>query len=136
MFSWHSSKQFIEECKEYNVYSDVAPFKETAVVILDKTNKNRKHAKNVSWIKPGQYINACFIKSAFREVNPVDIPNEVAPYGLIIATQGPKKNTIDHFWSMVMQQNVTRIVTLCKNFGNSYNCDAAQYFPNDQDSVI
>ena len=61
-------------------------------------------------IKFGQYINACFFKSAFREVHPTGLAE---PFGLIVATQGPMANTVEHFWEMVIQQNVIRIVTLC-----------------------
>ena len=53
--------------------------------------------------KDGQYINACYIKSAFREIDPAPVPNVEAPYGLIIATQGPIYNTVEDFWLMVEQ---------------------------------
>ena len=48
------------------------------------------------------YINANFVHS---------------PLGLdrkIIAAQGPKSNSVDHFWRMVLEQNVTMIVSVCR----------------------
>jgi protein tyrosine phosphatase len=31
-----------------------------------------------------------------------------------IACQGPKANTVDSFWRMIVQENVTLIVSVCK----------------------
>ena len=106
IFSWHNSKEFLEECKECNIYSDVAPFYETAVVIKDASNKDLERDEQLSDIKFGQYINASYIKSFYKEQSTgvggqADQP-EVTPFGLIIATQGPKKNTVEHFWTMVL----------------------------------
>jgi protein tyrosine phosphatase len=68
------------------------------------------------------YINACYIKSSFKE--------QGTPNGLIIATQGPQPHTCESFWKMVLQNNVTKIVTLCKNIGDTYHDDACAYFPS------
>jgi len=38
LFDWHDSKDFITKCKDKNIYVDVAPFKETAVVIKNAEN--------------------------------------------------------------------------------------------------
>ena len=100
-----------------NIYCDVAPFKETAVVLKGGTPDN---------VDSSTYINACFIKSSFRE------PGN--PNGLIIATQGPQLNTIENFWKLVLENNVTKIVTLCQNIGNGYHDDAVQYFPPSNSS--
>ena len=39
IFDWHDSKEFITKCKDCNIYSDVAPFKETAVINTDAGNQ-------------------------------------------------------------------------------------------------
>jgi protein tyrosine phosphatase len=96
LFAWGNGKPIIKECKNLNIYSDVAPFKETAVV-LDGGSPEKVDASN--------YINACYIKSSFKERG--------NPFGLIIATQGPQPHTCESFWKMVIENNVTKIVTLC-----------------------
>jgi protein tyrosine phosphatase len=32
----------------------------------------------------------------------------------IIAAQGPKNNTVDDFWRMIFEQNVTLVVSVCR----------------------
>ena len=32
----------------------------------------------------------------------------------MIAAQGPKDNTVGHFWRMILEQNVTLIVSVCR----------------------
>ena len=86
----------IKECRNLNIYSDIAPYKETAVVL---------NGGSPDSINESNYINACYIKSSFKE------PGN--PFGLIIATQGPQPYTSESFWKMVIENNVTKIVTLC-----------------------
>ncbi len=48
------------------------------------------------------YVNANFVHS---------------PLGLdkkLIAAQGPKSNTVDHFWRMIIEHNVTMVVSVCR----------------------
>ena len=92
--------------------------------------------------KSATYINASYIKSAYNEKNP-NVGDTSDPFGLIIATQGPKKNSVEAFWKMVVQNNVTRIVTLCHQIGNLKQestdkggrpqdlPEAVQYFPTE-----
>ena len=107
----------IKECKDLNIYCDVAPYKETAVLLNGGTPSN---------VNKNNYINASYIKSTYRESG--------NPNGLIIATQGPQLHTTESFWKMVLENNVTKIVTLCKNIGDTYHDDACAYFPSYGDS--
>lgn len=43
----------------------------------------------------------------------------------MIATQGPMKNTVESFWRLVMQENVSLVITLAEKIGK----DCAVYFP-------
>ena len=46
----------------------------------------------------------------------------LVPY-YFIASQGPKDNTIDDFWTMCFEYNVTRILMLCTEFeGDKKKC--------------
>ena len=100
-----------------NIYTDVKPFKETAVTLGGATPDN---------VNESSYINACYIKSSLKEHG--------YPFGLMIATQGPQPHTIEHFWRLVLENNVTKIVTLCQNIGNGRHDDACQYFPDKGDA--
>ena len=55
-----------------------------------------------------QYINANKIKTAFNEEKP-----------LLIATQGPMYNTVNHFWRMVYQEKVGKIIAFVSSVGES-----------------
>ena len=87
--------------KNNNIYSDVAPFQETAVIIKDRhelakldhtvvpfnetaviIKDGRTRDEMLAKLEERNYINASYIKSAFKE-------NREDPFGLIIATQGP-----------------------------------------------
>ena len=109
LFDFGRSKPKIENFGHLNIYSDVQPFKETSVSMKENPG---------SPLTDETYINASYIKSAFRE-----------DQELIIATQGPQRYSMHTFWNMVMQSNVKRIVTLCHKIGNKGDCDAYQYFP-------
>jgi len=75
----------IEDFQDLDIYVDVHPFVETAVKLTQRPNKP----------KADTYINANYIKSAYNEY-----PNDLNK-SLIIATQGPKTNTVEAFWRMV-----------------------------------
>lgn len=47
------------------------------------------HLEKVDQISEESYINACYIKSPLKE-SPMDQAAD-EPYGLVIATQGPKE---------------------------------------------
>ena len=81
------------------------------------------------------YVNASYIKSVFQEDNPLS-HNPEEPFGLIIATQGPQKHSSEKFWKMVVQNNVTNIVTLCHNISDGHHGDACQYFPNEEVKTV
>ena len=70
-------KPMHDQFTEYDVYSDVHPFVDTAVWLGNKTKDN--------------YINANYIQSAYLEDD-----------ALMIAAQGPMANTAENFWRMVL----------------------------------
>lgn len=89
------------------------------------------------------YINATYI---WPDGNPDGKDKKKSPY---IATQAPLENTISHFWYMVWQQNVERIIMLMdsdekkhindKNYGLYIPENNLNVYPtkiNDQDLFI
>ena len=64
-----------------NIYTDVAPFAETAVV-LGFHDKTMSQQQKVEQCKEKNYINASFIKSSLME----HTNKENEPFGHIIAT--------------------------------------------------
>lgn len=52
------------------------------------------------------YINACYVDSPLGKDSK------------IIAMQGPLANTIEHVWRMILQENVTLVVSTCSLFEN------------------
>ena len=80
-------------------YADLLPFDETAVRLDPWSHKDTE--KDL-------FINASFIKTPFGE------SIEQEPYGHMIATRGPTKHTMEHFWKMIIQQDVKVIVSLCQ----------------------
>lgn len=53
------------------------------------------------------YINACYVNSPYP-------PEKGFGDKKIIASQGPLPQTVDHFWQMIIENNVTMIVSTCK----------------------
>ena len=124
LFPWGNYKKTISY-PSLNIYSDVAPYQETAVFINFPENMSREQMTQNC--KKENYINASHIKSAHQEHR-----DGQTPFGLIIATQGPQHHTLSAFWQMIVQYNITKIVTLCHNISNDDNeADAVQYFPNE-----
>ena len=90
---------FLEEHREkmnsdpavevFNRYTDILPFEDTRVVLKSGTSP---------------YINANYISSPFTGGDDRKI----------IAAQGPMSNTVEHFWQLVVQEEVTLIVSVCK----------------------
>ena len=76
---------------DYNRYSDILTYKDNRVILKPKSFPNNDT----------DYINASFVDSPF------------GPDERIIAAQGPLKGTIRHFWRMIIQEDVTLIITLC-----------------------
>lgn len=90
-----------------NRYSDILPYRDTAVVLAD-----------------GSYINASFVARR---------PTE--PLGKVIATQGPLPNTRERFWDMIWEQRVTAIIMISAlNEAGKAKCD--QYFPSSSRLVV
>ena len=65
----------------------------------------------------------------FDYINASHIPGVYVPHRFI-ATQGPKENTIEDFWQMVIEQDVNEIVMVTKlNEGGKLKC--GRYFTTD-----
>ncbi|XP_076811797.1 uncharacterized protein LOC143458809 [Clavelina lepadiformis] len=89
--------------KEKNRYTNVIPYDHSRVV-LPKANGT-----------DNDYINASFIDGYKHK-------------GKFIAAQGPKECTVDDFWRMIWDQNVTTIIMVTKlNEGKESKC--ALYWP-------
>ena len=95
-------KYTIPSMKLPDVKAGLTNFGETGVIV-DKFN----NANDVGM------ANANFVKTIFHE-EILNLPrrNKV-PFGLIIASKGPQQNTLDEFWNVVLQNNVTKIISLC-----------------------
>ena len=115
-------------------YADLMPFNETAVEIEPWTSYEKDR---------DQFINASFIKSSYGEERHddtvADEDDDPEPFGLMIASTGPNKHTIEQFWKMCIQQDVGKIVSLCEKMGdecgnNPYK-EACQYFPTGDKEV-
>ena len=76
------------------------------------------------------YINACYIDVSILKI----VILVQSPFGedqKIIAAQGPLDNTIRHFWRMVVQENVTMIVSTCNLVeGKIQKCE--MFWPDKQ----
>jgi len=75
-----------------NRYSDILTYEDTRVKLPTRPGRP----------KTDSYINASYVNS------PLGADRK------FIACQGPKSNTVEHFWRMVVQERVTLIVCVCK----------------------
>ena len=112
-------------CNNLNTYPDKGPFQETSVILDCEANKGLKRAEKIYNLHGDpdkyvdSYINACHIKSAFREAG--------EPDGHIIATQEPEEHTEDAFWRMVMKYKVGKIVTYGHERGGKSYTDGGYF---------
>lgn len=70
----------------YNRYRDILPYRDSIVPS-----------------RSGDYINASLVDGSCEDTA-----------GMFIATQGPLPNTLEQFWLMVWESDVTLIIMLCK----------------------
>ena len=77
-----------------NRYTDIITYLKSRVKLVTGADVDKNQASD--------YINACYINSPFGSDKK------------IIASQGPLENTVDHFWQMIVENNVTLIVSTCK----------------------
>lgn len=96
-------KQF----QSLNRYSDILPYQETVVRIVDEEELTTKN-----------YINANFISNPFHEG---DVRN-------FIATQGPLQHTAPQFWRMIEVFKVLTIVSIVEHASLGNRC--YQYWPS------
>lgn len=98
-----------------NRYVDINVYNKTRVKLTNGVDKKKK--------PEGDYINACYINSPF--ILDGDIKGDCK----IIASQGPLPETVHHFWQMIVENNVTMIISTCrlKEQGRT-KCD--QFWPS------
>lgn len=95
-------KVYAKEYAGRNRYVDIITYRKTRVKLENGVNLKKK--------PDGDYINACYINSPFIVENQGEITGDTK----IIASQGPLPETTDHFWQMIVENNVTMIVSTCK----------------------
>lgn len=79
---------------ERNRYTDILTYGKSRVIL--------KHGVEQSDDKAvADYINACYVNSPLGSKK-------------IIASQGPKPETTEHFWQMIVENNVSLIVSTCQ----------------------
>jgi|TARA_B110000285_G_C14991997_1_gene546830 protein tyrosine phosphatase len=90
--------------QQRNRYSDILTYYKSRVKLA--------RGQTSSYVD-SDYINACYVNS------PIENPDGTI-YGdkKIIASQGPLPQTTDHFWQMILENNVTMIVSTCKTSEN------------------
>lgn len=81
-----------------------------------KTTYTYDHSRVILANKQPDYINANYIDGTEKP-------------DVYIATQGPKKNTLDDFWSMIWQENVEQIVMLT-NLKEKARTKCVRYWPD------
>ena len=86
-----------------NRYTDIACYDFTRVYLQKGVDLRRMPVSD--------YINASYVNSPFEKSGSEG--KMVNGDRKLILTQGPIPLTIDHFWQMVVEQNVSTIFTLC-----------------------
>ena len=80
-----------------NRYTDILPYAKSRVKLTTGVN--------LEMSQESDYINACYVNSPFSGERGDK---------KIIASQGPLPETTDDFWQMIIEQNVTMIVSTCR----------------------
>lgn len=93
------------EFSSLNRYSDVLPYSQNIVKISSESLNSRN------------YINANYIKSPFQEAHKSDF----------VATQGPLKHTMSHFWNMVEFVQAQIIIAIIETDSLGTRCH--KYWP-------
>lgn len=86
-----------DKFRERNRYSDILAFKHSRVHLVERDGDREQDPVLAS------YINANFIDGPLGELG----------NRKIIGCQGPKPNTVPDLWRMIVQENVTLIVSTC-----------------------
>lgn len=98
--------------------------------LVGDTQKFDKTAVKLIKLQPqdSDYVNASYVKTIYQEANDADLNS---PYGLMIAAQAPTDKTMEQYWRMIVQENVTKIISLCD--ASRDNCS---YFPISSKSPV
>ncbi|XP_061180745.1 uncharacterized protein LOC133189382 isoform X1 [Saccostrea echinata] len=127
-FSLEENKKFTEEFKgipygeQQHIPCAVAKLQQNMPRNRYKTTFPYDHSRVVLNVCPeNDYINANYIK-------------DVEGKQRYIATQGPRKNTVQDFWAMIWQENIYVIVMVTKLIeGSKIKCE--QYWPGQGDQM-
>ncbi|KRX10524.1 hypothetical protein PPERSA_01536 [Pseudocohnilembus persalinus] len=124
---FHNDKliDFKPNLAKLNRYSNIIPYKHSQVVLNNGEQQQQlMNDDDEDEMKEfNSYINACWVNSIF------------GPDKAIIATQGPKQESLDHFWNMAYQTNVENIIMLCRLKENE-KIQCEQYWPTVNYSKI
>ena len=101
--------------QQRNRYSDILTYHKSRVKLVRGLYHNDKAS---------DYINACYVNSPFENADGSDFGDKK-----IIASQGPLPQTTDHFWQMIIENNVTMIVSTCKTSENG-RTKCNQFWPD------
>ncbi|XP_065316762.1 tyrosine-protein phosphatase non-receptor type 11-like isoform X2 [Gordionus sp. m RMFG-2023] len=115
-----------------NRYRNILPFDHTRVILRPFNNHcpNKPYTMGDIENTNGDYINANYIApDKYQIPDNLCAANASPGPDWYIATQGPLKNTVSHFWKMVWQENTRIIVMVTKEIeGSTVKC--AKYWPN------
>lgn len=102
-----------EENKKKNRYKDIRPYKNNRIELKDPNDN---------------YINAS--------------PIHIIEHNFFITTQGPKKETINDFWTMIIEQKCNVILMLCREYeekkvkcADYWNIKEIRIYENGQEKV-
>ncbi|XP_062576058.1 uncharacterized protein LOC134237898 [Saccostrea cucullata] len=128
IFSSEENKRFNEEFKQIpygeqkHIPCSVAKLQQNMPKNRYKTTFPYDHSRVVLNVSPdNDYINANYIK-------------DVAGKRRYIATQGPRKNTVQDFWEMIWQEDI-RVIVMVTNLieGSKIKCE--QYWPGQGEQM-
>lgn len=118
-----------------NRYSDILTYRHSRIDLKPRESCNDSMF-DLKFLDPeyDSYINANFIDvSSLTLFNSTQSP---LAYGdrKIIAAQGPTPNTVVDFWRMIVQENVSLVISVCNLFeDNRPKCE--KYWPDDKETV-
>lgn len=116
---------FSKRLRDRNRYTNILAYKKSRVVLRKGVDLARDPASD--------YINACYVNSPFVKADPES--KHVLGDRKIIASQGPLPETTDHFWQMIVENNVSLIVSTCRTWENG-RAKCEPFWPGNSDDQV